>query len=88
MNGAPPSPLRGAHWPPGYLASPQPSPAWRLVGRTACWALVLAVYGVLVVALAATFLAPEDCPVDVAVLHPEACAPYEKTQQYWSDHGY
>jgi hypothetical protein len=49
---------------------------------------VLAVYGVLVVALAATFLAPEDCPVDVAVLHPEACAPYEKTQQYWSDHGY
>jgi len=76
-------PLHGANWPPGdhdLPEAPLDLSVWTF--------LALLLFAAFVVLFFSMLTAPIDCPVQTAVLDPEACAPYERTPAYWAERGY
>lgn len=71
------SPLAGANWPSGVEET---APSW---GSHLVTGVVLALcVGMFVVGVLGWF-APEGCPVEDVVFHPQACAAYERGEAYW-----
>lgn len=74
------SPFAGVNWPSGVEET---APSWG--SRLAAFAVLTLWMGMFVVGVLGWF-APEGCPVEDVVFHPEACAAYERGEAYWDAH--